>query len=147
MTKVSQTARQFVGFAVIGAVNTSVYYSVFLLADVWLHYVAAYVVSFAVTVAVSFILNSVITYRVQPTWRGACRFPLSSVLNLVVAGAGLQLGVTALHLSVNLSALIAGLLVTPLSFLLSRWALVPQAARRAGPVQERLDRVVADVDI
>jgi putative flippase GtrA len=121
--RISQTGRQFASFAVIGAVNTSVYYAVFVLADIWLHYVAAYGVSFVVTVAVSFVLNSVITYRVRPTWRGAFRFPLSSLVNLVVAGAALQLGVTAFDMNVNLAALIAGVLVTPLSFLLSRWAI------------------------
>ncbi|MFC4471141.1 GtrA family protein [Streptomyces xiangluensis] len=133
MTRIPQTARQFAGFTVIGVVNTSVYYMVFLVADIWLHYIAAYGISFSVTVAVSFVLNSVITYRIRPTWRGAFRFPLSNLLNLAVAGAVLQAGVTAFHMSANLAALIAGVLVTPLSFLLSRWALLPQVEQRAQP--------------
>ncbi|MGW1029903.1 GtrA family protein [Streptomyces sp. NPDC002577] len=123
--------RQFAGFAVIGVVNTSVYCGVFRLANVRLHYLAAYGVSFVATVAVSFVLNCLITYRVRPTLRGAFRFPLSSLFNLVAAGSTLQLGVTVFHLSEDLAALIGGVLVTPLSFLLSRWALLPKAARRA----------------
>lgn len=135
---IPQTLRQFAGFAVIGVVNTCVYYLVFLLTDAWLHYLAAYAVSFAVTVAVSFVLNSLIVYRVRPTWRGAFRFPLASLCNLVIVGGTLQLGVTAFHLSANVAALLAGVLVAPLSFLLSRWALVPRAARRARPAREPL---------
>jgi polyisoprenyl-phosphate glycosyltransferase len=129
--RISPTVRQFAGFAVIGGVNTSVYYLVFQLANVWLHYLAAYCVSFVVTVAVSFVLNSLITYRIRPTWRAAFRFPLSSLINLVTAGGTLQVGVSVFGLSEDLAALIGGVLATPLSFFLARWALLPKAARRA----------------
>jgi polyisoprenyl-phosphate glycosyltransferase len=129
----SATVRQFANFALIGVVNTSVYYGAFHLANIRLHYLAAYCISFVAAVAVSFVLNCVITYRIRPTWRGAFRFPLSSLVNLVTAGGTLQLGVSVFGLGEDLAALIGGVLVTPLSFLLARWALLPQ--RTAGPVR------------
>jgi putative flippase GtrA len=124
------SARQFASYAVIGVVNTGVYNGTFLLGNLWLHYLLAHCVGVALAVVVSFVLNSVITYRVPPTWRGFLRFPLSSLFNLVVAGAVLQLGVTVFHMREDLAALIGGVLVTPLSFLLSRWALMPKKARQ-----------------
>ncbi|QGV82089.1 GtrA family protein [Streptomyces ficellus] len=120
--------RQFALFAVIGLANTAVYYVVYASLNVWLPYLAAHAVGYAVSVVGSFLLNSWITLRTRPTWRAFARYPLSGVVNVVGSGLLLHLAVSRLGMDENLAALAAGLLVTPLSFLLARWAITSGAA-------------------
>ncbi|OKK03560.1 hypothetical protein AMK26_18985 [Streptomyces sp. CB03234] len=127
--------RQFVTFAVIGLVNTAVYYGVYATLNIWLPYLAAHVIGYTVSVVGSFLLNSYITVRTRPTWRAFARYPLSGAANVVGSGILLHLAVSRLGMDENLAAIAAGVAVTPLSFLLARWAITSGAAatRRPGP--------------
>ncbi|MFE6155845.1 glycosyltransferase [Streptomyces sp. NPDC057889] len=134
----SRTVRQFFTFAAIGIVNTAVYLSVYVLLNRWIPYLIAHVIGFAVSVVGSFLLNTYITCRSRPTWAGFIRYPLSSVVNLVFSGVLLFLGVDTLGLGKNIAAVIAGLLATPLSFLLARWAITSGAARATSSHTSRM---------
>ncbi|MFF8831094.1 GtrA family protein [Streptomyces sp. NPDC015131] len=120
--------RQFVTFAAIGLANTAVYYAVYASLNIWMPYLAAHVIGYGVSVTGSFLLNSYVTLRTRPTWRAFARYPLSGAANVVGSGILLHLAVSRLGMDENLAALAAGLLVTPLSFLLARWAIVSGAA-------------------
>ncbi|MER6996829.1 GtrA family protein [Streptomyces sp. NPDC000410] len=119
--------RQFTTFAAVGLANTGVYYAVYALLNIWLPYLAAHAVGYAVSVTGSFLLNSYVTLRTRPTWRAFVRYPLSGAANLVGSGLLLHLAVSGLGMDEHLSALAAGLLVTPFSFLLARWAIMSGA--------------------
>lgn len=129
--------RQFAAFAAIGLANTGVYYAVYASLNIWLPYLAAHVVGYAVSVVGSFLLNSYLTLRTRPTWRAFARYPLSGAVNVVGSGVLLHLAVSRLGMNENLAALAAGVAVTPLSFLLARWAITSGAAatrrRRSRP--------------
>jgi glycosyltransferase involved in cell wall biosynthesis/putative flippase GtrA len=125
----SRTVRQFFTFAAIGVVNTAVYLSVYVALNPFIPYLVAHVIGFCVSVVGSFLLNTYITCRTRPTWAGFLRYPLSSVVNLVFSGLLLFLGVHSLGLGKNIAAVIAGVLATPLSFLLARWAITSGVAR------------------
>ncbi|WP_069173942.1 glycosyltransferase [Streptomyces griseus] len=131
----SRTVRQFASFLLIGCVNTAVYLGVYYTLNRWMPYLAAHVVGFTVSVIGSFLLNSYITVGTRPTWRAFVRYPLSSAVNLVASGVLLYLAVTGLGMDKNLAALAAGVLVTPVSFLLARWAIT--SGRAAGAPQNR----------
>ncbi|MGI5405311.1 GtrA family protein [Streptomyces chartreusis] len=115
--------RQFASFAAIGVVNTAIYYAVYVTVNFRLPYLAAHAVGYAVAMSASFLLNSWITLRTKPTWRGFARYPLSGAVNFVASGVVLHLAVRALGMDENVAALVAGLLATPLSFLVARWAI------------------------
>ncbi|GAA2460309.1 hypothetical protein GCM10010433_73130 [Streptomyces pulveraceus] len=119
----SRTARQFLTFASIGIVNTAVYLAVYASLNTRMPYLAAHVLGYAVSVVGSFLLNSYVTCRTRPTWQAFLRYPLSSAANLVLTGVLLSLAVSGLGLDKNLAAVAAGLLATPFSFLLARWAI------------------------
>ncbi|MFJ2883895.1 glycosyltransferase [Streptomyces sp. NPDC086796] len=130
----SRTARQFLTFASIGIVNTAVYLAVYASLNTRMPYLAAHVLGYAVSVVGSFLLNSYVTCRTRPTWQAFLRYPLSSAANLVLTGVLLSLAVSGLGLDKNLAAVAAGLLATPFSFLLARWAIdsgASLAGRRA----------------
>ncbi|MFF9497894.1 glycosyltransferase [Streptomyces flaveolus] len=117
------TARQFVTFAAIGFVNTAVYLSLFAALNTWIPYLVAHALGFTVSIVCSFLLNSYLTCRTRPTWRALVRYPLSSIFNLVASGVLLYVAVSQLGMDKNVAALVAGVLVTPVSFLLARWAI------------------------
>ncbi|WP_328724397.1 GtrA family protein [Streptomyces sp. NBC_00259] len=125
--------RQFAVFAMIGAVNTCVYYAVYAVLNLWLPYLAAHALAYSVGVTGSFLLNSYVTLRTRPTWRGFVRYPLSGVAGLVGSGVLLHLAVRELGADEHVAALAAGVLVTPLSFLVARWAITSGARK---PVTE-----------
>ncbi|MFF1921527.1 glycosyltransferase [Streptomyces sp. NPDC058221] len=124
----SRTVRQFLTFAMIGVVNTAVYLAVYATLNRWMPYLAAHVIGYCVSVVGSFLLNTYITCRTTPTWRAFVRFPLSSLVNLVLSGALLYVGVSHLGMGKNIAALAAGILATPFSFLIARWAITSGAA-------------------
>ncbi|MEZ7007271.1 GtrA family protein [Streptomyces sp. AD55] len=126
----SKTSRQFATFVAIGFVNTAVYLSIFAALHQWIPYLVAHALGYAVSVGCSFLLNSYLTCRTHPTWRAFLRFPLSSVFNLVASGALLYLAVSQFGMDKNVAALVAGVVVTPVSFLIARWAI--NSGRRPG---------------
>ncbi|MFF9346869.1 glycosyltransferase [Streptomyces sp. NPDC014734] len=124
-----RTMRQFIIFAAIGIINTAVYLSVYATLNTWIPYLVAHVIGYTVSVLGSFLLNSYLTCRTRPTWQALFRYPLSSIVNLVLTGVLLYLGVSRLGLGKNVAALAAGILATPFSFLLARWAIDSGADR------------------
>lgn len=115
----------------MGCVNTAVYLGVYAVLNRWIPYLVAHVLGYALSIVCSFLLNSYVTCRTKPTWRAFVRYPLSSAVNLVASGALLYGAVSGLGMDKNLAALVAGVLVTPVSFLLARWAIM--SGRRATP--------------
>ncbi|MFJ6615273.1 glycosyltransferase [Streptomyces sp. NPDC091289] len=138
----SRTVRQFGSFVLIGCVNTAVYLGIYASLNRWIPYLTAHVIGYAVSIGCSFLLNSYVTCRTRPTWHAFVRYPLSSLVNLLASGALLYGAVSGLGMDKNLAALAAGVLVTPVSFLLARWAITSGQTRAtaAAPVPGTLDR-------
>lgn len=130
----SRTVRQFGSFVLIGCVNTAVYLGIYASLNRWIPYLTAHVIGYAVSIVCSFVLNSYVTCRTRPTWHAFVRYPLSSLVNLVASGALLYGAVSGLGMDKNLAALAAGVLVTPVSFLLARWAITSGRTRAATTV-------------
>ncbi|NDZ81838.1 GtrA family protein [Streptomyces sp. SID10853] len=133
----ARTFGQFVTFAAIGVANTAVYYAVFATLNHWMPYLAAHVLGWAVGITVSFLLNSYITCRTRPTWRAFARYPLSGLVNVVGSGILLYLAVSMLGMNEDIAAVAAGVLVTPVSFLLARWA-IDSGTAAAAPGDDRV---------
>ncbi|MEU6956203.1 glycosyltransferase [Streptomyces sp. NPDC045714] len=132
----SRTVRQFGSFILIGCVNTAVYLGIYASLNRWIPYLTAHVIGYAVSIVCSFLLNSYVTCRTRPTWHAFVRYPLSSLVNLVASGALLYGAVSGLGMDKNLAALAAGVLVTPVSFLLARWAITSGQHKAATAVPQ-----------
>ncbi|MFD6203235.1 glycosyltransferase [Streptomyces rubiginosohelvolus] len=130
----SRTVRQFGSFILIGCVNTAVYLGVYASLNRWIPYLTAHVIGYVISIVCSFLLNSYITCRTRPTWHAFVRYPLSSLVNLVASGALLYGAVSGLGMDKNLAALAAGVIVTPISFLLARWAITSGQTKAARSV-------------
>ncbi|MFA3842870.1 glycosyltransferase [Streptomyces aureus] len=132
----ARTVRQFLTFGVIGIFNTAVYLAVYTSLNRWIPYLFAHAIGFGVSFVGSFLLNTFVTCRTKPTWKAFFRYPLSSVVNLLFSGALLFLGVSALGLGKNIAAVVAGIIATPLSFVLARWAINSGAALSDQPASD-----------
>lgn len=139
----SRTVRQFGSFVLIGCVNTAVYLGVYASLNRWIPYLTAHVIGYAISIVCSFLLNSYVTCRTRPTWHAFVRYPLSSLVNLVASGALLYGAVSGLGMDKNLAALAAGVIVTPISFLLARWAITSGQTKAARSVA-KAERVPAE---
>ncbi|MFF8992048.1 GtrA family protein [Streptomyces sp. NPDC014983] len=123
-------ARQIVTFAVVGVLNTAVYYGLYLLFLGRLPYLAAHILAFALSMVGSFFLNARFTYRIRPTWRKFLLFPLTNAANFLITTVGVYVIVDVLHAGSRFAPLIASAAAIPITFVVSRWIMLPGASLR-----------------
>ncbi|KND46529.1 MULTISPECIES: GtrA family protein [Streptomyces] len=114
------TSGQIATFALVGVVNTAVYYGLYLLFLQRLPYLAAHVLAFALSMTGSFFLNARFTYRTRPTWRKFLLFPLTNATNFLLTTAGVYLIVDVLHAGHRFAPLLASGAAVPVTFVVSR---------------------------
>ncbi|MET9907844.1 GtrA family protein [Streptomyces sp. NPDC006476] len=114
-------------FAVIGVVNTGTYYGFYLLFLPRFPYLVAHILATALSMVGSFFLNARFTYRTRPTWRKFLLFPLTNAANFVVTTVGVYVLVDLLGLGSRYAPLIASMAAIPITFVVSRWIMLPKA--------------------
>lgn len=119
-------SRQIVTFAVVGVVNTGVYYILYLLFLTRLPYLLAHVLAFGLSMVGSFFLNARFTYRTRPTWRKFLLFPLTNAANFLITTAGVYVIVDVLHAGSRFAPLLASAAAVPVTFVVSRWIMLPK---------------------
>ncbi|MEU3517124.1 GtrA family protein [Streptomyces sp. NPDC006654] len=118
---------QIITFAAVGVVNTATYYGLYLLFLRYLPYLAAHVIAFLLSMVGSFFLNARFTYRIRPTWRKFLLFPLTNATNFVITTAGVYVIVDVLHVGSEFAPLLASAAAIPVTFVVSRWVMLPKA--------------------
>jgi putative flippase GtrA len=126
--------RQILTFAAVGVINTATYYCLYLLFLNWLPYLFAHVVAFVTSMVGSFFLNARFTYRTRPTWRKFLLFPLTNVTNFLVTTSGVYVIVDVLHAGSRFAPLLASAAAIPVTFVVSRWVMLPPADRPAARI-------------
>jgi putative flippase GtrA len=119
--------RQIVTFAVVGVINTGTYYGLYLVLLLRLPYLLAHVLAFLLSMTGSFFLNARFTYRTRPTLRKFLLFPLTNAANFLITTAGVYVIVDVLHAGSRFAPLIASAAAIPVTFVLSRWIMLPKA--------------------
>lgn len=122
--------RQIVTFAVVGVVNTGMYYGLYLLFLMRLPYLLAHVLAFLLSMVGSFFLNARFTYRTRPTLRKFLLFPLTNAANFVITTAGVYVIVDVLQAGSRFAPLLASAAAIPVTFVVSRWIMLPGATAR-----------------
>jgi putative flippase GtrA len=115
---------QIITFALVGVVNTATYYGLYLLFLNWLAYLAAHILSFALSMTGSFFLNARFTYRTRPTWRKFLLFPLTNATNFLITTAGVYVIVDVLHAGNRFAPLLASGAAIPVTFVVSRMIML-----------------------
>lgn len=123
-------------FGVVGLVNTGVYYGFYLVLRLVLPYLAAHLLSLAVAMLTSFLLNCYWTFRTRPTWRKLALFPLTNAASYLMITVGVVVLVEWLGVDPRIAPLAALLLAVPVTFLLSRTILTGRKAPVSGPSRD-----------
>ncbi|WP_243495332.1 GtrA family protein [Priestia aryabhattai] len=121
--------RSFIRFALVGCVNTVVYYLLYsLFTYIGLNYLFSHTTAFLISMIGSFYLNCYFTYNVKPTWKKFIRFPLTNISNYLISTLSLFLIVDFLHFNKAVAPIIASILPIPFTYILSKWILEKKEA-------------------
>ena len=110
--------RPLIRFALVGVLNTGVYYVTYLLLVPIAPYFVAHVLAWFISITFSFLMNCRFTYHVAPTWKRYLLFPVSNLPNILFTSVGVVGLVELLHVNVRIAPLVAGICAIPLSYLL-----------------------------
>jgi len=80
----------------------------------------------------SFFLNARFTCLTRPAWRKFQMFPLTNAANFLITTAGVYVLVDLLHFSSRFAPLLASLGAIPVTFVVSRWIMLPKAESTTG---------------
>lgn len=111
-------------FAIVGVINTGVYYGLYLLLRMVMPYLAAHLIATGFAMVGSFFLNTYWTFQTRPTWRKFAIFPLTNLTNYVVSTIGVVLLVELARMDERVAPLVAAVVAIPVTFLLSRKILL-----------------------
>ncbi len=121
--------KEFVKFGIVGAVNTILHLIIYWICTwIGIHYLAANAVGFVITVAISYILNNLFTFRqmkdgkVEWSFRTLLKvyisyFATGMVLNSVL----LWFWNDCIGINKNLSPVLNLFITVPVNFLLNKW--------------------------
>lgn len=110
-------------FAVVGGINTVVYYTLYLLARTVVPYLAAHLFAVLIAMLGSFFLNCYWTFQTRPTWRKFALFPLTNATNYVLTTVGVVVLVEWCGMDERAAPLVAALAAIPVTFVLSQLVL------------------------
>src|SRR4051812_50182257 len=89
--------RHVAKFAVVGVVNTGVYYGLYLAFRLVVPYLLAHLLALVIAMVGSFFLNCLWTFRTRPTWRKFALWPLTNPTNYAVTTVGVAVLVEWRH--------------------------------------------------
>lgn len=116
--------RRIVLFAIIGFVNTTTYYTLYLLIHLFARYLVAHVCAFVLAMISSYFLNTYFTFRTRPTVRTFLLFPLSNLANFVVTTLGLRILVGHVGMNATIAPVPVAVISIPITYLLAHYIML-----------------------
>ncbi|KAB2332145.1 GtrA family protein [Cytobacillus depressus] len=119
--------KEFLRFVIVGVVNTLHYYVLYMacLHILEFHYILSHTIGFLFSLIGSFLLNTMYTYKVKPTWSRFLRFPFTQAFNTIATAVLLFIFVDLFHISSSLAPIAAVFITVPMTFILTRRILKP----------------------
>ena len=110
-------------FGIVGVANTAVYYGFYRLFLIFIPYLPAHLIAWAISVVFSFLMNCYFTYKVRPTWKKFLAFPSTTLVNLGFTTIGTLVLVEFFGVSNLIAPIICGVLAIPFTFTLTKFIL------------------------
>ncbi|MDQ0650005.1 putative flippase GtrA [Pseudomonas cedrina] len=114
---------EFVRFIVVGGINTCGGYVVYLALIQIMEYTYAYSLSFAISVVVSYLLNTLLVFKEPLALKKFIAFPLIYVFQYISGLCIIHLAVEIFYVSVVLAPLIVVIITLPATFLMARFIM------------------------
>lgn len=119
---------EVVRFGIVGVANTAVYYGVYRLLLMFMSYLLAHLIAWAVSVVFSYFMSCYFTYKVRPSWKTFLAFPSTTLVNLAFTTFGTVLLVEVFVVSKLIAPIICGILAIPFTFALAKFILTRDKA-------------------
>ncbi|MEP7097600.1 MAG: GtrA family protein [Dokdonella sp.] len=119
----------FVRFLLGGASTTVISYVAYLLLMIWLPYLAAYAIAFAVGIAWSYFANTLFVFRRRPTVARALAFPIVYLAQYLAGSMLLVVLIDDVQLPAKFAPLVVVVVTLPLTYVLSRWVITARHER------------------
>ena len=110
-------------FGMAGFLNTVICYALFVALLRWIPWWPAYAVAFVTGIALSYAMQTLLVFRVRPTWSTALRFPFVYVMQFLVASITMAALIEGFGLAPAWAALLTLGITVPLSYVAVRWTL------------------------
>jgi len=107
-------------FLIGGLLNLGISYGGYLLLLHWLHYVAAYTISYVFSILTSYLFSAWFVFRQPLRARAALYYPLVYLVQFLVGYALLRILVELLRMPAWIAPLLVSTLTIPLTFFMSR---------------------------
>jgi putative flippase GtrA len=115
--------REFFQFILIGLVNLVLTYTLYLVLGLFLPYPAAYTISYACGILISYLLNARFVFKSPIRISKAAQYPIVYLAQYLLGMALLYLLVERAHLSSRIAPLVIPALTVPATYLLSRYLI------------------------
>jgi len=113
----------FSRFLVGGAINTGSTFLLYWALLLALDYQAAYAISFASGIVVSYLINTKFVFRATSSWRKIVLFPLIYLLSYLAGAWALTISISHLNVPPAAAPFISVCITIPMTYLLSRMIL------------------------
>ncbi|EOA02183.1 GtrA family protein [Herbaspirillum frisingense GSF30] len=119
--------KYWIKFLIGGLINTGFSYATYLVLKLLLPYQQAYLLAYVAGVVFSYLLNSLLVFRVPLSWRRFLAFPLVYGAQYIASALLLHVLVESLGISSNWAPLLVTAAVLPMTYLLSKLILLHKA--------------------
>jgi len=116
-------------FLVGGVLNLGISYGGYLLLLHWLHYVAAYTISYVFSILTSYLFSAWFVFRQPLRARAALYYPLVYLAQFLLSYALLRILVELLRMPAWIAPLLVSVFTIPVTFFLSRSIVRSSGAR------------------
>ena len=120
--------REAIGFVIVGFTNTFLTWLVYLAFNVVMPYLAAYTLTYAVGIVLSYVLNTRFVFRVAMSWDSFLKFPAVYAVQWASRTLILYVLVRWLHVPESYAPFGVSAVTVPMTFVLSRFILKKPSA-------------------
>jgi putative flippase GtrA len=118
-----QKHKEVLLWAIGGGINTVLTYGLYLLLDVAFSYRIAFTASYVIGIIFAYFFNVLVVFKSGLSFTKFLQFPLVYVVQYLLSIGLLEVFVQRLNVSTTIAPMFVFVIVTPLTYLLSRWIL------------------------
>lgn len=115
--------REFATFVFFGAVRTALGYGMYLVLVLFIAYPAAYTVSYASGIFISYYLNARFVFKEKLRLSKAMQYPIVYLAQYLIGLGSLYLLIEVAHLSKFVAPIVIIAITVPCTYLLSRYVI------------------------
>ncbi len=110
-------------WAIGGGINTVFTYGLYLLFKLFLSYQLAFTVSYVIGIIFAYFYNSLVAFKSTLSLKKFFQFPLVYLVQYLISLGVLDFFVKGLNLNTDLAPILVFIIVTPVTYLLSKFIL------------------------